>query len=224
MAVQNSDSPKFPRLLICEGPEDRFFFHRLIQERKLPRFHIWDTGARVGHGGNTKFAQALRAFRASRPKTYASLKDIVIAADNDESPQVNFKNVCRQIENVFGDGTAPTSAQQSTTRIKPAISILMIPWTGQNGHLEKLCNDSANDSDKKIGGHVTAFMGLLAASNWKNESRFGKAWLRANLAARCERDPFVPLGVVFEDDRNKDLIPVDHKSFDPVANFLSSFE
>ena len=29
-----------PRLIICEGPEDKAFFQRLIEERKLSKFHV----------------------------------------------------------------------------------------------------------------------------------------------------------------------------------------
>jgi len=223
VAAQNNDSPKFRRLLICEGPEDRLFFHQLIQVRSLPGFHIWDTGARTGRGGNSKFDQAIRAFRASRPKTYGSLRDIIIVADNDETPDANFENVCRQIEGIFGAGTAPTAPQRRTLKIKPAITILMMPWTGRNGHLERLCINSAHDADKKVGVHVNNFMAVLAADKWNNESRVGKAWLRTNLAARCVVDPFVALGHVFEEPKYQTLIPLDHASFKPVADFLASF-
>jgi len=41
---QKSDKPQFPRLLICEGLEDRLFFQRLIDVRELPRFHILPSG------------------------------------------------------------------------------------------------------------------------------------------------------------------------------------
>jgi hypothetical protein len=98
----------------------------------------------------------------------------------------------------------------------------MIPWAEERGHLERLCCDAAKYSDKTVGGHIDTLMGLLHADKW-TQSRFGKAWLRTNLAARCERDPFIPLGVIFEENRYADMIPLDHPSFQRIADFLSSF-
>jgi hypothetical protein len=223
VADQSKDKPKFPSLLICEGPEDRFFFHRLIEVRKLPRFHIWPAGGRhADSGGYTKFAQAIAAFQIERPKTYRSLRDIIIAADNDEDPPGRFRNVCTHIERVFGSGTAPTAPLRRTLKMRPRVTALMIPWAEERGHLERLCCDAAKYSDKTVGGHIDTLMGLLHADKW-TQSRFGKAWLRTNLAARCERDPFIPLGVIFEENRYADMIPLDHPSFQRIADFLSSF-
>jgi hypothetical protein len=70
--------------------------------------------------------------------------------------------------------------------------------------------------------YVDTFMGLIAAERWQNDSRFGKAWLRVNLAARCERDPFVPLRVVFRQYRP--LIPATDASFDRIADVLAGFD
>jgi hypothetical protein len=222
VAAESKDRPTFPRLLICEGPKDRLFFHRLIHARNLPGFHLFHSGGRTDRGGNSRFAEAIRAFQISRTKTYNSLRDIVIVADNDETPDASFQNVRNQIEVVFGSRTAPAEPLRRTTNVKPAISVLMIPWTGQIGHLEKLCMDSANAADRGVGDKVDTFMAMIAAERWKNESRFAKAWLRSNLAARCA-DPFVPLGHVFEEQKYLKLIPVDHTSFDNIANFLGSF-
>ncbi len=224
MAETNEDKPHFPRLLICEGPEDCFFFHRLIETRNLPRFHIWHTGGRKhSRGGNAKFGEAIAGFQISRPKTFASLRDIVIVADNDEAPKDNFDNVCRQIDEFFGAGSAPSKPLERTTKIKPAVSVLMIPWASLNGHLERLCVPSARDADKTIGKDVDTFMALIGAEKWNNDSRFGKAWLRTNLAVRCVVDPFVALGKVFDEDKHHQLIPVNHSSFKDIADFLITF-
>jgi hypothetical protein len=215
VAAQSDDKRRFPRLLICEGPEDGFFFHRLIQARGLPKFHI-----RVS-GGNSQFSQAINKFKIENTKAFRALRDIVIVADNDEGPDDRFKNVCMHIERIFGRGTAPNNPQERTIT-NPRVSVLMVPWTNTRGHLERLCCDSARDADKTAGKDVDDFMAVCRAERW-TDSRFGKAWLRTNLAIRCERDPFIPLGVVFEEVRNHHLIPVEHASFKQIANFLSSF-
>jgi hypothetical protein len=206
----------FPRLLICEGYEDHAFFHRLIEVRGLPRFHIRPSG------GNSQFAQAIAKFRLEQPNAYNGLRHIVIAADNDEDPTEKFTNVCNHIEHVFGAGTAPNQPQQAAGT-RPPVTVLMIPWTGENGHLEYLCCDSAEDADATIGSRVNDFIALCGGDDDWTVSRYGKAWLRSNLAVRCERDPFVALGSAFNNQRFQNLIPVNHASFDRIADFLAGF-
>lgn len=171
--------------------------------RNLPRFHI-----RVSRG-RSRFAEAIKAYRIDRTKTYCSLSDIVIVADNDESPDASFRNLCDQIESVFGPGTAPKRPQQKTTT-KPAVTVLMMRERGKSG-------------GQKIAEHVDLFMALIVSEKWNDESRQGKAWLRANLAARCESDPFVPLGHIFSRDEYRTLILLEDNSFKEIHDFLAGF-
>lgn len=211
---------RLPRLLICEGPEDKYFFQRLIQAHELPHFYILDAK------GNGQFAEALRSFRVERTADFNSLSNILIVADNDEQPAARFQNVCSQIDRVFGADTAPNAPLQptsSTATRSAAITILMIPWTGEHGSLERMCVEAARAADRAIAGHVDTFMDLIGADRWNNETRVGKAWLRTILAARCERDPFVALGHVFNDQQYQPLIPLNHPSFDRIINVLRRF-
>lgn len=211
---QSASSP--PRLLICEGREDKFFFERLIEVRNLHRFSIRDAG------GRTKFASAINAFRLERPKEFQSLRGILIAADNDDDRRERFQRTCSQIEEVFGPGTAPTQPLQPTRTIPP-VTVLMIPWVDRDGHLELLCREAARHANRQIGADVDTFMGLLHSDRWPSDSRRGKTWLRVCLAAACERDPFVPLGLVFRESPYQQLIPVDHPSFQAIADILAKF-
>ncbi len=222
VVAQNNDKPHFPRLLICEGLEDLSFFRLLIEARKLPRFHLQSSGGRFKPGGNTKFRSAIQAFRIEKPKIFDSLGDIVLVADNDDMPSGNFKKVCQQIDQYFGAGTAPPAPLQPT-KTQPRVTILMIPWEGEHGHLESLCVESARCANKNIGRHVNDFMALIHSEKWRSESRVGKAKLRISLAARCESDPFVPLKHVFDDPKHHTLIPLTHASFNRIADFLSTF-
>jgi hypothetical protein len=217
--VRRRRSSRLTRLLVCEGPKDKFFFERLIDVRGLPRFYIVDAG------GNSGFARAINGFRVERTSDFNSLRNILIVADNNELPAVRFKNVCDQVDAVFGSGTAPAAPLQASRRTATrsiAITILMIPWTNEHGHLERLCVDAARDADRNTANHVDEFMALIHAERWNNESRFGKAWLRTILAARCERDPFIPLGSIFSEQRYQHLIPVNHPSFNKISNLLNN--
>ncbi len=222
--ADGSDKARFPRLLICEGPEDFSFFSGLIEAWGIARFHIWPSGGPGKRGGKTKFESAIRAFQAERPKTFHSLRDIVLVADNDQDPDRSFAEVCQQLESFFGANSAPKAPRERTTTIKPAVSVLMIPWDREKGHLERLCVESAHDADRSIASHVDSFMASLKSDKWDNESREGKAWLRTNLAARCDNDPFVALGHVFEHSRYSQLIPFKHNSFKAIVDFLTTFD
>src|SRR5258708_3657643 len=118
-AVNEDPRARFPRLLVCEGHKDKFFFHYLIRERNLPLFHIFPSS---GNGG---FANAIRAFRTSKTKQYNALRDILIVADNDDAPIVSFSNVCDQVESLFGE--RPRAPLEKTKTRPIAVTVLMIP-------------------------------------------------------------------------------------------------
>ena len=102
------------------------------------------------------------------------------------------------------------------------MAILRIPLDDRCGHLEKLCVNAAHWANRTIGSETDHFMARLLADKW-SDSRYGKAWLRSNLAARCQSDPFIPLGKVFADARHHWLIPTEHNSFNQISDFLVSF-
>jgi hypothetical protein len=156
-----------------------------------------------------------------QPKTFHSPGAILIVADNDDTPDDSFANVCGQIEEYFGSGTAPKKPLQPT-RTRPPVTVFMVPAEGADGHLELLCSFAADGADKKIAAHVDTFMSLIGADNWTSVSRVGKAWLRVDLAARCENDPFVPLGVVFTEKKHESLIPLTNTNFDDIANVIAN--
>ncbi|CAN5677639.1 hypothetical protein BH10PSE6_BH10PSE6_37290 [soil metagenome] len=208
------------RLLICEGYEDAAFFRRLIDVKGLPRFII------IWAGGNTRFKTAINTFYIERTRDFRALDQILFVADNDEDPATRFSDLRDQINtSILGAGAAPNASLAKSPRTatrSSEISILMVPWAGEKGHLEKMCIEAARDAHRPTGTHVDTFMDLIHSDRWNNESRHAKAWLRASLAARCERDPFVALGDVFSESRYQPLIPVDHPSFVRIANFLSA--
>jgi hypothetical protein len=204
----------FPRLLICEGVEDHVFFHKLIEARTLQRFHIQSAG------GNTLFANAISQFEIEHTRVFNALIDVLVVADNDDAPKERFDNACAEIEKAFGTKAVP-KAPQVASKSKPRCTVLMVPWTDVKGNLESMCVDAAKEADKTIGGHVQTFLAMVKAEAWPSPSRYGKAWLRSNLAVRCEVDPFVPLGKVFREKRHEALIPVTDKSFNQIATFLS---
>ncbi len=121
-----------PRLLICEGYEDKQFFKSLVQDRPFPEFKVIDTSAPSDRsGGISKFKRALNGFKLSHTIRFSSLRHLVIVADNDEDPDGNFRAVKQQVEAVF-PGRSP-QAPWTKTGNNPTISILMVPIILNNG-------------------------------------------------------------------------------------------
>jgi hypothetical protein len=222
--MSNGTALRPARLLVCEGPEDHHFFQRLIEANQIRSFCIWPAK------GNSRFAQAIRAFQTARTSDYRAILDILIVADNDETPASgpspnSFTKVCEQIEIVFGPGSAPRIPQQkvSRTATRPSITVLMVPWTDIKGHLERVCVEAARSADQARASDVDTFMGLIHADRWNNESRYAKAWLRTNVAARSLRDPCVAIGHLFSDPRYHYLVPMNHPSLNDIIGFLRGF-
>lgn len=216
--MTNGGPPK--RLLLCEGPDDREFFRLFIETRGLPRFRVRHNGTKDDpKGGNTKFIPGLRA-HYELAGSLNRFNQVLIVSDNDDNPGASFENVKQQVETFFQ--FAPDAPRESAQG-PPLVQILMIPWDDKPGNLETLCLDAAKNAQANIAGFVDQFAAQAQVDRWSNENRKKEMWLRSNLAARCERDPFVTLRNVFTDQRNQHLIPLDHASFQNISDVLTSF-
>jgi hypothetical protein len=205
------------RLLLCEGPDDAEFFRALIEERNLPAYRVKHNGTKADPtGGNSKFASGLRAhYELDGP-----FSRVLVVSDNDEDPTKSFNSVRSQVEAYFG--FAPNAAGH-TLAGPPRLCILMIPWIGVLGNLECLCTDAAKAADKTKASHVDQFSALVGTDKWKSECRRKEMWLRSNLAARSEADPFVSLRNVFSDKKNRGLVPLREATVKRIADFLIDF-
>lgn len=210
--------PSSPNLLLCEGPEDKAFFRQLRRARDIRDFRVEDTSDENSRaGGNTKFKSRLIALRYRK-----HIRKILIVADNDDDPAESFANVRSQIEEVFNPGSAPNQPLVSN-RGTPEVTILMVPWENQHGCLETICKEAARNYDANITSHVNTFSALLTFETRPSENRKSKMWLRSMLAASCERDPFIPLGSVFTENRYQQLIPLTDRAFDRIANAINDW-
>ncbi len=94
----------------------------------------------------------------------------------------------------------------------------MLPSTGEEGDLERLCVAAAHSANAQVAGYVEAFAAQLGADQWPAQ-RAGKLHLRASLSAR-DKDPFITLKHAFQNEQN--LIPLAHASFNPIVDLLRS--
>jgi hypothetical protein len=208
-----------PRLLLVEGVEDRFFFTRLIQERGLPNFKIFHSGLKDSRqGGNSLFGRALSTLKLI--PSFAAIRHVVIVTDADDSAANAFAFVQQTLS---GKGHAPPAQPCERTTGNPTIEIVVVPLNEVRGNLESVClQPAAAAARADLPPHVDTFEAVTRANQWPAEKR-AKMWLRAYLAAACERDPFVPLGDVFADRRYRTLMDFNHASLTPLANILESY-
>jgi hypothetical protein len=185
-------------LILCEGVEDKSFLRALCITNGAPYYWIEEAD------GRDKFRLVLSRIYLEKTDNWQNLRDVVLIADNDDDPDGNFRNICKQVEE-FTQGTAPTRPQLRTGS-SPSYSIFMIPKPGVKGNLECLCAESAHHASKKKGHLVNDILAMAGGDSW-GPSRYGKAWLRSNLAIRCE-DPFVTLRTIFAKKRYRKLIPI----------------
>lgn len=212
-----------PRLLVCEGYEDKQFFKSLVQDRPFPDFKVIDTSSPDDRlGGISKFKRALNGFKLAHTVRFKSLKHIVIVADNDEDPVGNFSAVKQQVEAVFPGRSL--RAPWIKTGDDPTISILMVPITVnrgvitmKNGTLEGFCCEAARQGNGAAASHIDNLLRDVGVQGW-SETRIGKAWLRSNLAIR-HNDPCAPLGEIFRDSRN--LFDFNDATLNPLVEFLT---
>jgi len=163
----------------------------------------------------------MQSYMITYPSSFSQLNSILFVADNDDDPPVRFNALCEQVRLLFGSSSVPTSDRHSAGG-EPRIHILMLPNGGLVGHLERTCVEPTRIRDAGIGSNVDHFLALIGANRWHSQSRYWKAWLRINLAVRCDHDPFVPLGKAISEPRNRYLIDFTHGSLDDISSYISS--
>ena len=205
-------------LIICEGPDDVAFFAALIEKRTLPKFHIRYTGKPdvrgVRRGGNSLFGETLRSYKVRRD--FHVIKDILLVTDSDADPERSFDKVKTQVLDV---GFSPPHSPLMRSNGCPAISIMVIRQ-GPRGNLECYCTEAVRSADPVNSAFVDGFMSQVINEEWTPEM-VGKLWLRVALASRYRQNPFIHLGELIR--QAPDKIPLEHVSFNSVANYLATF-
>ena len=205
------------RMLICEGDEDVAFFEQLIASRHLPKFHTRTTRSEKDRrGGNSKFGKILEALVGA--SGFESIKHIVIVSDNDDDQIISFKKICSQVR---AAKLVPPNAPAERSLGDPTITIVMVPLGRKEGNLECMCLEAAKKSDSQNASLTSNAIALLTTERLPT-SRKEKLWLRLNLSIRSV-DPFIQLFSVFKDPRHSNLIPLNHNSFDKLAEILEAF-
>ena len=101
--------------------------------------------------------------------------------------------------------------------------VAMLPSADKQGALEHLFLPVACEASGKISNCFSELMKCCGAEVW-GEIKQAKMQLRMLISAQWRDDPNISLSFLWQKDKCKDLIPITHKSFDPLAEFFKEFD
>jgi Protein of unknown function (DUF3226) len=207
-------------IILCEGEGDKAFFRHLIEHRKLPLFAII-TPNPPEPGGRPGYQARLRSLRVES-RQFENVRGVLVVSDNDDSLVKSFNEVVGHIDQAEGYGVPqkPLQIVQPRQADHPLLAVMMIPWTKTTGNLESLCLISMYHHYPEVKKCLEAFCHCLKLKAWR-KGQLSKMKFRAMVAAICKSDPNT--GLQYAWSRKEKLVPLEHKCFDRIANFLKKF-
>jgi hypothetical protein len=215
------EAPQFtsPRLLLCEGPDDKGFLEALIREHHLPQFQICHaaefkgkddqppTGGKNGFRGCLDGADVLRGFD--------DLKAILIVTDNDsDSALRDLRRIMRDVCDI------PQDVTEIGSFCGKPLAVYLIPSANEIGDLESYCLPEIHRVWPNAEKQVTAFLTETKALAWEKLSSIRKAKARAAIVSNYQPDPYHGIGVLFR----KGYFQCKNQRFDELVNFLRDFD
>jgi hypothetical protein len=213
-----------PRFLLCEGDDDKGFLEALIENRPgLPEFQICHAAECNANkqGGRSGFRLSLDG--GIRPLSgFGQLRAILIVSDNDTAS--SFADVQTELRAV--GHTPPPSVNSVGSVFGKPVAVFMIPRASTLGDLESLSLPAIHQTWPKARICVPLFLRCTGAlkcfggANWPKRSSISKARARAATVGFNEDDPYKGIGRLFKNG----TLPVQHRCFDEIANFLRDFD
>lgn len=207
------------RLILCEGRRDEAFFHALIAARALPAYHVVSPEEEHG-GGLSGFPRALQGIET--PTGFERITEIVLAADNDDEPDANFKVVVGYVKMNPKLGSPAREVgipTEPNVRAAGGISVtaLMLPWARIPGSLDSLCLEAASHAHASQSRCVDIYAECVSANSWP-VSKQAKMKLRSLFAGTHRKNPDIGFGNVWRDKPG--LVPLEDDCFNQLADFL----
>jgi hypothetical protein len=210
------------RLILAEGNEDAAFIRALLRGRKnMPAFDISPNIDLAEVGGSSGFGEAIVACEAITG--FGNVTDVVILADNDDTPASSFANVCRQLEKARRNGDLSRNWGSVKRPVEkaagnPSVSVWMWPSPGQPGCLETLLWQMIETKYPKEAACVQDACKCSGADTWPI-SKLDKARVRCFIALACRRNPGIALSLLWQ-QQFKNVVPVIARAFTPISDFL----
>lgn len=215
--LRNQDISK-TILIVGEGAGDAALIQYLCEDRGIDGFQIEDAR------GNSKFQDFIGGLVGR--KGIQNLRALIIVADSENGAQNSFEDIRKQMK----AAQVPYPHNPYTFARQPnlgsyATYVLMIPFssgppiTATTGALETLLLPSAEQHLGNASRCLDAWCECVQMNPWSKVHR-DKARLRSLLAAAHPEDPNISLQWALSPRKN--LIPLGHQSFDPLAALLRS--
>ena len=214
-----------PNIVVCEGYSDVRFVKHLLDLREIQTFEIGcptrdqEGIESEGKGGIAEYLQAIRN-AAKSPKV--TLSSVAIVIDADDDPRRSFKDACKWLESV--EYPAPNAPFEWTSVEKSALrtGVLVVPGKSREGRLRKgtlqhLLIDVLRETSPNTFTCVEEFAACISGSNEWPLNRNAKMRVNATISARCSK-PETSLSWIW--NRNPEIFPLDHSTFDFVAEFF----
>ncbi len=172
--------------------------------------------------GIAAFGDLIRTLQTSSSSPrFGTVTRLLAVADSDDAPTQNFELVVEQLRKRFPNHTMPTEPGQRVVG-NPALQVMMLPLVGA-GSIEGCCVAAANSMNAQVAAAVETFLGTLPPQRrtpiQNSDKNLGKFRITASVAA-LSSDPTLWFGrAVLE----ANLIPLNHSSFDGIADVLRDF-
>src|SRR5262245_2882388 len=213
-------------LIVCEGDSDEAFFRELIRVRGLSKCRVYvreRTKDGSGfYGGKDAFEIHLRSIKTG--SKYPDIKLVVVVADCDDDLDKSFSNVADQIRAAedYGVPNKPLEVAAPVTTA-PSVVVLLLPWGMKAGAVEKMWLVAAKHKRSRLFRLTKKFADSVDSSAW-SEANLDKLQFRCLLSASVPTEPNIGPQYAWETTRGRpgDIVPVDHKCFNAVVNWLGS--
>lgn len=212
-------TPKLPTpltadlLIVGEGSGDASFIDYLCQVRHIQGFQIEDAR------GESKFPTYLNALKDR--SGYERVKGILIVGDSDDSPDANFT----KIRNYLKDAKLPQPNSPLTLAKRDGLTVcvMLLPYDNNGairGCLDTLLLRYIETEKPEFKECINKFRACIDGSERSNNQE-DKFKLRCFIAALYAEDP--NLAITFAVSPSKNLIDLNHSTFNEIAAFLTGF-
>jgi hypothetical protein len=200
-------------LIVGEGAGDASLVRNLCEQRGITGFQIEDAG------GSTKLETYLAGLQGR--KGFDALKLLIVVADCDDDPGESFASVMKQLKAakvVYPE--APYTFAYRSNLGDLGTYVLMLPFNGNTatrGALESILLPSAVSHLSRHVACLDAWCACLEIDHLSSSHR-DKVRLRSLIAAAHPEDPNI--GLQYAINPSKNLIPLSHTCFDPLAEVI----
>jgi hypothetical protein len=204
-------------VIVGEGAGDAAFFTHLCSEHAIPGFQCLDAG------GSGKFEQylkdlpALSGFRKN-------CRLLVVVGDNEDAPEKSFIRIRSALKKAkLPAPNNPLEVLKHTTDDLRVV-VIMLPLTDKGesskGCLETVLLEGTFEHNPDIAKCIPDFGACIGVGKWANTAHSDKFRLRALLAAAFPDNP--NFGLQYALNPEHGVIPLKHKSLEPIVEFLRS--